>query len=697
MWRAHEERTLTTIKMGLIRIFLMKNASLLIFAIGWLQLAFLPLGQAQESNTTSTPTAEAVSSFSITTQKSQKILIKGHPITLILQAQNDKEEVVSTFDGQVEIAGVNQNGNALSVVGPFENGKLTLENVTLPSGQAQVSLEGSEAKGTFSRNQIPAILTLLPAILAILLSLWTRQVLISLFCGLWVGVMMIQGWNPFTSFFTSVDTYLIGALANADHAHILFFSLSLAGMVGVIHFNGGIHGIVQMISRFARTARSGQASTCFLGCLIFFDDYANSLIVGNTMRSFTDRLRISREKLAFLVDSTAAPVATIGVISTWTAYQTGLLEDVLPSLEPGKQAYLYFLGSIPYAFYSLLMLMFVYMVSFSLRDFGSMRKAEERTIMTGQVLRDGAEPLTDTQGHAHMNPTAKGIQAHWWMAALPIAVLIFGTLAGLFITGFQSTGGEASSIREIIGASDSYKALLWSAVGASLLAMVLSVAKGHKPTQVLNSWLDGANSLRLAVIILLLAWSISALCKDLGTGQAIASLVPDAISAKWIPAITFVTAGLIAFSTGTSYGTMGILVPILLPLCYELGRRANLDPGHVSALGSATLAAILGGAVFGDHCSPISDTTVLSSMAAGSDHIDHVRTQMPYAITVGAITIPSYILVGYGFKLIVIFPIAIAVLGLILLLLSSRRSSNPVLDNSDEIGSTVYLSSSKEE
>lgn len=651
---------------------------------------FSTLGARLQAQTT--PDAPESITLEVSLPEEPKILLAGHPVTLHVEALGPDGERATGVTGFLLLQGARQRNAPLKRVGPLENGALSLHAVTIPKGRVTIQLEGTEIRGELERPTIPAVLTLLPALVAILLSLWTRQVLLSLFCGLWIGVAMLESWNPFTSFFTSVDTYLVQSLASADHAHIILFSLSLAGMVGVIHHNGGIHGIVQAISRFTRTARSGQVSTCFLGCLIFFDDYANSLIVGNTMRSFTDRVRISREKLAFLVDSTAAPVATVGIISTWTAYQLGVLDSVLPALEPGEEAYLYFLGSIPYAFYSILMLGLVYLVAFSLRDFGPMRRAEERTRQTGEVLREGAEPLTDTRGHSKMAEIAGDGSGLWWLAAVPIVALIAMTIAGLWITGRQATAGQPDvGLEQIIGNSDSYKALLWAAVAASTLALGLSLLKGHRLGAVIDSWVEGASSLRLAVMILLLAWSISAICKDLRTGEAVASLVPEALDARWLPAITFVTAGLIAFSTGTSYGTMGILIPILLPLTYELARRAGLDPEHVHVLGSATLASILGGAVFGDHCSPISDTTVLSSMAAGSDHIDHVKTQFPYALLVGSVAIPCYLLIGYEVSIFLVLPLGLAATGLLHWILS-RGSGGSGSSHADiQPASTVHL------
>jgi Na+/H+ antiporter NhaC len=451
---------------------------------------------------------------------------------------------------------------------------------------------------------------------------------------------------------------------------------------------------VELVSRLARGARSGQISTWLLGTLIFFDDYANVLIVGNTMRPFTDRVRISREKLAFIVDATAAPVATIGVISTWTAYQIGVIGDVLPHVGQETDApYLYFLRSIPGSFYSFCMLFLVFLSAVTLRDFGPMRRAELRCRRTGKVLRDGAQPLLD--------PTldrlgdSDDVIPRWYNAVLPIACVIGFTIVGLYATGVaalpEAERGEAS-LQAIIGASDAYRSLLWAALGATAVAGILALFQGFRLDTIVSSWVSGARSLVIAAMILVLAWAMSDVCKELNTGGYVASITGDILSARAVPALAFVAAGAIAFATGTSYGTMGILIPILLPLVYQLGRDAGLETVVVDRAGVATLAAILGGSVFGDHCSPISDTTVLSSMASGADHIDHVRTQLPYALLAALVCLPSYALVGWGVPLVVLLPVSLVLVTVAFFWLSRSTEVDPeARDARTDLESTVEL------
>ena len=263
---------------------------------------------------------------------------------------------------------------------------------------------------------------------------------------------------------------------------------------------------------------------------------------------------------------------------------------------------------------------------------------------------------------------AKDVTPHWYNAAIPIACVIGFTMLGLYATGLEGLSADqrsAARLSDIIGQADAYKALLWAAIGASIVAALLAVVHGQRTAEVISSWVRGVKSLTLAVMILLLAWSISSVCIEIHTADYVASITQDLLSARLVPALAFLTAGVIAFSTGTSYGTMGILIPIFLPLAYRLAATAELVDPLVDRIGLATLAAVLGGSVFGDHCSPISDTTVLSSMASGADHIDHVRTQLPYALLAAVICLPCYLLIGLGLPVpVVLGGGAIALVGL---------------------------------
>ncbi len=599
-------------------------------------------------------------------------LFRGVPTDLSLRALDASGAVLESFAGVVELQGVIQNDETLEKSSPFLRGELRVEGVEIPSGRVVARFDSVEVEAT--KIVLPGFLTLLPPLVAIILAIVTRQVLLALFCGVWVGALVVVDFHPVSAFLRSGDTYLVGALADSGHASILIFSLSLGGLVGIITATGGMRGIVDLVSRLARGPRSGQVVTWFLGLVIFFDDYANALIVGNTMRPFADRVRISREKLSFIVDATAAPVATIGVVSTWTAFQVGVVGQVLPATAAQTQEpYLYFVQSIPASFYSFLMLFLVLLSALTLRDIGPMRKAEARCRSTGEVLRPGAQPLVDKT--LDELGGAGSVRPRWYNAVIPVVCVVMFTMAGLYATGLDALAPGArseASLRTIIGGAEAYRALVWAALGGSLVAGVLGLVERFPLADIVASWVAGVRSLVFAAMILILAWSISAVCADVDTGAYVVSVARDILSPRMVPALAFVTAGAIAFSTGTSYGTMAILIPILLPLAYRLTGEAGLASSLAENIGLGTLAAILGGSVFGDHCSPISDTTVLSSMASGADHIDHVRTQLPYALLAAAISFPCYVLVGFGMSPFWIVPGGLAVLAALFFVLTRR-------------------------
>ena len=565
--------------------------------------------------------------------------------TVTIEALNASGERMAGFSGSVKIQGAWRDGKKIETAGPFSRGVFRLENFEMTHGLFFIE----NKKGIAYKPVLPGWLTLLPPLVAIILAFLTRQVLVALFCGVWVGACFSYSLHPVRSFLYSIDTYIVGALSDTDHAIVILFSFGLAGTIGVITYIGGIRGVVEIVSRWAKGPRSGQVATWFLGLFIFFDDYANSLIIGNTMRPFTDKVRVSREKLAFIVDSTAAPVATIGVISTWTAFQIGLISQETNIKDKIGDPYLFFLESIPYSFYSILTLFLVLICGLMLRDFGPMRKAEERCRKTGKVLRDGAKPLLDDT-IAQLG-TSDDLKPRWINAALPIFCVIAFTLIGLYTTGIEALGAEAdgAGLGKIIQSGDSFSALLWGTMGASMVAILMALGQRFPLDETIESWITGARSIVLALLTLLLAWSIGAVCKDIHTGAYVASISGGVLTPQILPLVAFISAAIIAVATGTSYGTMGLMVPIFLgQLMFPLAETAGIDPETTRHLALALLAAILGGAVFGDHCSPISDTTVLSSMASGADHIDHVKTQFPYAMLTAGICVPIYLLVGFA-------------------------------------------------
>jgi Na+/H+ antiporter NhaC len=495
--------------------------------------------------------------------------------------------------------------------------------------------------------------SILPPLLAIALALVSREVILALLGGIWLGAAFLNNGSLLTGLLRTLDHHIVRALADSDHAFILLFSLTLGGMVGIIGASGGAAGIVMHVGRWAKSARSGQVSAWAMGLLIFFDDYANTLIVGNTFRPLCDKLKISREKLSFIVDATAAPIASIALISTWIGFEVGLIGDGLVpagALASSSQAYGVFIETIPYRFYPLFLLLLVFLIGFWNRDFGSMLAAERRARKTGQVLSPDAKPLAglDVTDKSRVNITQKS----WIWGVAPIVVVIIATFIGLVINGKAALGPQSTGVPlyQLISEANSFAVLMWASFLGTVTAGFLGcLGAGLKLAEVLEAFVEGIKAMTAAWIILILAWSIGGICQDMKTADYIVEVSQGILSPHLIPALTFVISGAIAFATGTSWGTLSILMPIAAPLSYLLPIEAGLSPDVSHAIMISTIGAVLAGSTFGDHASPISDTTILSSMASGADHIDHVRTQFPYALTAGTIgLLVGYIPAGFG-------------------------------------------------
>ncbi len=488
-----------------------------------------------------------------------------------------------------------------------------------------------DSAGGMEIDDMPGWVSILPPLLAIGLALLFRHVLVALFLGVWLGALLLADLSPITSFARLLDTHLVGAMADRGHASILLFSLLLGGMLGLMTQSGGAKGLAAWVSTDTRSRRRGQLTTWFLGLLVFFDDYANSLLVGASMRPVTDRLRISREKLAFIVDATAAPVASLALISSWIGVEVGYIADQFAHLGIERDAYLTFIETIPFRFYPILMLLFVFWVGFRGRDFGPMRRAEERSLAQGQVSRPGAQPASDF----HDEAVPDDLKGRAMNAVVPVIVVVFVAALGIYFDGRAKAlqAGLQPSLRAIVGEASSSAAILWATGAGCLSALALSVWSGALSFgKSIDAWMGGMKSMLYAVVILVLAWALGGVCRDLDTAGFLIGAVGDWISPVWIPAGVFVLAALVSFATGTSWGTMAILFPLVVPLAHRIA------PGQETIL-LGTVSSILAGAVWGDHCSPISDTTILSSMATSCDHMDHVRTQLPYALFVGGVSL----------------------------------------------------------
>ncbi|MGA9575212.1 MAG: Na+/H+ antiporter NhaC family protein [Lysobacterales bacterium] len=483
---------------------------------------------------------------------------------------------------------------------------------------------------------------ILPPLLTIAVALITKRVIPALFLGIWVGAWVINDFGLFAIWTGLLDTfqvYVANALSNPDHTAIVLFSMMVGGMVGIITRNGGMQGIVNHIVAWADSARHACVATAALGVAIFFDDYANTLVVGNTMRPVTDSMRVSRAKLAYIVDSTAAPVACIAVVTTWIGYEIGLIGDSLSKMKGlNTEAYLLFLNTIPYSFYPIMAIIFVFMVSISGRDFGPMLESERLAQKHGSQYH---EIEVDKNQEVEALGPVDGKPHRAFNAYIPVLVMILGMIIGLYVTGQQATADVADpSLKDIIGSADSYTALMWSSLCAMMAAAILSVGQRILSLEeVVNAWFHGVSSMLMAMIILILAWSLGEITDVLKTAEFLTSVLGDSLPTFIMPTIVFLLAAVAAFATGSSWGAMGILFPLVMPLTWAVMSAQGQTGPHDMHILYSSVSAILAGAVWGDHCSPISDTTILSSLASGCDHIEHVRTQMPYAITVGAAAI----------------------------------------------------------
>lgn len=492
-------------------------------------------------------------------------------------------------------------------------------------------------------------LSILPPLVAIGLALAVRQVIIALLAGVWLGATILHAGNPALGLMRTLDTYLVGALANSDHVAILLFSLTLGGMVAIISRSGGTRGLVVSLVRGARSPRKAQVLTWLAGLAVFFDDYANCLLIGHAMRPLCDRLRISREKLSYIVDSTSAPVASLAIISTWIGFEIGLIGDAYHSMGIEVNPYWIFVQTIPYRFYAVLALILVALVAWLSRDVGSMHKAEVRARETGQLVRPNAAPLSDLDRIGEDGDDARPAPAYF--AWLPIAVVIAATLCGLYFDGRAKVGGPSAALHQIIGRANSFHVLMWAAFCGAVTAGLLPLLRGRMRLRaVLDAFVAGVQSMNVAMIILLLAWGLGQVCQDMHTAQTVMDWARPILSPHLLPAVVFVIAALTSFATGSSWGTMAILFPIAIPAAQTMAPSPiGIEAFAPNVIHLGTIGAVLTGSIFGDHCSPISDTTILSSMASGSDHIDHVKTQVPYALAAALIALfVGYLPCGWG-------------------------------------------------
>jgi Na+/H+ antiporter NhaC len=478
------------------------------------------------------------------------------------------------------------------------------------------------------------LLSILPPLVAIGLCIVSRQLIISLFVGVFSGALVLSNFNPIMGFVKTIKLS-ISTLASEWNAGIVIFTLLLGGLIGILSKSGGAQGLVNLVIKKVNNGKRGQLTTALLSILLFFDDYTSIVLSGSVMRPLTDKLRISREKLSYIVDSAGAGVSATAPISNWTAFEVGVIGEVIATIGITSSAYMVFLQSIPFRFYCIFSVAFVFMIALQRRDFGPMYHAEKRALTTGKVIRDGATPMAGISEAEFSPPPGIPLRASNFF--VPIICFFITAVIGFYVSG---GGAEAGGIAEIMGAADVLAALVVACVVATgISAIMLLVQKILTIDQITDAWTNGLKAIVFTIAFIVLAWAVAAVCKELGTAKyLVQALVAMNFPPGFLPFATFILACLIAFATGTSWGTMALVLPLALPAAQAI------DASMI-----ATLGAVLTGATFGDHCSPISESVVLSSMAAAADHLDHVATQIPYALTAAAISgVVGFIPAGYG-------------------------------------------------
>ena len=462
-------------------------------------------------------------------------------------------------------------------------------------------------------------LSLLPPLIAIFTALITKQVFLSLFAGIWFGQALLDGGNILSGLKEAIQA-LVDVYKNEGQTRTIMFSALMGALIALTQRSGGVTGFINYIinSGYVVTRRGAQVLASLIGLGIFLESNITCLVSGSISRPLFDKFKISREKLAYICDSTSAPICILIPMNGWGAFIIGVLAS--QGIERPLQT---LLTANLFNFYAFLAVILVFVVVISGKDWGPMAEAETRAMQTGRVLREGAEPLVSTE--VISLDAKKDVEPRPINMILPLLVMLIATPIGLYITGNGNMleGSGSTSV-------------LWAVLSGITTAFILYTSQGiFKLTEFMELVLSGIGGMMPVALLMMMAFAIGATSSELRTGEYLASLVGGHLNPSLLPAILFLLTGFIAFSTGTSWGTFAIMLPIGIPMAEVLGAQLHM-----------TIGAVLAGGIFGDHCSPISDTTIISSMAAGSDHIDHVNTQLPYALGIGLATTILFALAG---------------------------------------------------
>ncbi len=499
----------------------------------------------------------------------------------------------------------------------------------------------------------PAVLW--PSLLAIGLALATRDIYVSLLLGAFSGAVLLHGGNPLTAFHDLLVGRMIPALADRWNLCVLVFTLMMGGFVEVLNRNGGMAALAARVTGRSGSPRRAGLGAFFLGWLVFFDGLASSMLVGKTLRPVADRAGLSREKLAFIVDSTSSPIAGLALLSTWVAYEMSVIRQGFENsggaaLADTVAPFSWLVLSLPFRFYNWFMLLLVFLLAWLMRDWGPMHAAER----TARSRRKDDAPVAEPA--VRQDPSA----SHAGLALIPLAVLVAGVFGGLFIDGGgMESAFTLANVIAALGKADAAAVFVVATAIATIAALVLPAfwPGGSRTREArepgIPAFLQGMQQMFLPALILVLAWMLNAVIKELGAARYLVSLLGDSLPAGWLPVAVFFLASVVSFSTGTSWGTMAIVMPLAIPLAVKLtGFQPGLDPAPALI---ATVGAVLAGAVFGDHCSPISDTTIVSALSCDCDVLAHVRTQLPYALAAaGVAAVAGYLPAGHGVSPVVL-------------------------------------------
>ncbi|MFN3403697.1 MAG: Na+/H+ antiporter NhaC family protein [Cytophagaceae bacterium] len=532
--------------------------------------------------------------------------------------------------------------------------------------------ESPEINKSIKIKILPSWLSTLPAIMAIVLSLIFRDVIISIFISIYAAVILLTGFrlnNLITALLRVIDHYIFKVLKDEKHLSLIFFILFTAGMISIISRNGGIFGLIHRISKLAHSARSAQLLTFIFSILLFFDNYTNTLVVGKTMKSITERFKVSREKLAFIVHGTAATISSVALVTTWIGAKLIYISDAATYLNIADSAFSIFYKSLQYSHYQFLMLGFIVLIIIKRKDFDTMAAAEVSSRSSGIMNRNKDIQIERGENYSALEPEHENL-SKWYNAGIPlISIIIIAiitmlytgsinlykklSMAGVLTKGYKFNylwnkidSGYGNSLNAfqkfgvIIGHADFYRALLWSSFSGIAFAIFLTIIQRKiEIRKSMNLMLEGFNLMLRPIIILIFSWALAEVIKDLRTAEFITSEISGNIKPHLIPLVSFLLAALFTFASGSVWGTMAILYPLFIPVSWFLSQSAGLNQEECLEILYNLIAFILSGAVFGIHCSPISDTSLLTAIACDCNHSAHLKTQIPYAALIAGLTI----------------------------------------------------------